>query len=135
MAGTPLDFTKATAIGARINDTHQQLKFGKGYDHNYVLATQKSSTLKPAAAVFGDKSGIYMEVSTQEPGIQFYSGNFMAGKNQIKGGKQDEYRSAFCLETQHFPDSPNQSNFPSTVLTPGQTYNTSSVYKFSVKQK
>ncbi|MDQ4141922.1 MAG: galactose-1-epimerase, partial [Bacteroidota bacterium] len=86
------------------------------------------------AAVLGDKSGIYMEVSTQEPGIQFYSGNFLAGKNQIKGGKQDEYRSAFCLETQHFPDSPNQRNFPSTELAPGQTYKTSSVYKFSVKQ-
>ncbi|RDC63719.1 aldose epimerase family protein [Adhaeribacter pallidiroseus] len=134
LAGTPLDFKNATAIGARINDAHQQLKFGKGYDHNYVLATQKSATLKPAATVLGDKSGIYMEVSTQEPGLQFYSGNFLAGKNQIKGGKQDEYRSAFCLETQHFPDSPNQPNFPSTVLNPGQTYKTASVYKFSVKQ-
>ncbi|PSR55754.1 galactose-1-epimerase [Adhaeribacter arboris] len=134
LAGTPLNFKKATIIGDRINDTHQQIKFGKGYDHNYVLATQRSATLKPAAAVLGDKSGIYMEVSTQEPGIQFYSGNFMTGSNQIKGGKKDEYRSAFCLETQHFPDSPNQRNFPSTVLAPGQTYKTSSVYKFSVKQ-
>ncbi|QMU30863.1 aldose epimerase family protein [Adhaeribacter radiodurans] len=134
LAGTPLDFKNATAIGDRINDAHQQIKFGKGYDHNYVLATQRSATLKPAAAVLGDKTGIYMEVSTQEPGIQFYSGNFLEGKNQIKGGKQDEYRSAFCLETQHFPDSPNQRNFPSTVLAPGQTYKTSTVYKFSVKQ-
>ncbi len=134
LAGTPLDFKNPTAIGARIGASHQQLKYGKGYDHNYVLATQKSAALKPAATVVGDKSGIVLEVLTQEPGLQFYSGNFMAAKNKIKGGKQDEYRSAFCLETQHFPDSPNQKNFPSTSLSPGQTYKTTSVYKFSVKK-
>lgn len=131
VAGTPFDFKKATAIGARIGESNTQLKYGKGYDHNYVLATKESSTLREAASVVGNQSGIIMQVYTQEPGLQFYSGNFMAGKNTIKGGKQDELRSAFCLETQHFPDSPNQPSFPSTTLNKGQVYKTTSVYKFS----
>ncbi|KAA3436085.1 aldose epimerase family protein [Rufibacter hautae] len=131
--GTPFDFQQATAIGARIKDQNQQLQYGNGYDHNYVLTGGNAGKeMKLAATVTGDKSGITMEIRTQEPGIQFYSGNFMEGAHGLKVGK-DEFRTAFCLETQHFPDSPNQSAFPSTVLKPGQTYNTTTVHKFSAK--
>lgn len=131
--GTPFDFTTATAIGARVDEDHQQLKFGKGYDHNFVLNTQPGDGLLHAATAVGDLTGIVMEVYTEEPGLQFYGGNFMKGKNIFKSGTRDEFRTAFCLETQHFPDSPNQPAFPSTVLEPGKTYKTKSVYKFSVK--
>ena len=129
VANTPFDFRKPATIGARINDNNEQLKNGKGYDHNFVLNKHEMSV--PAAIVIGDKSGIKMEVFTEEPGIQFYSGNFMQGKNAMKGGKKDEYRTSFALETQHFPDSPNEPSFPSTLLKPGQTYKTESIYKFS----
>ncbi len=128
--GTPFDFTTPTAIGARIEEKNEQLKNGLGYDHNYVL---NGSGMKKAATITGDKSGIAMDVYTEEPGLQFYSGNFMAGKNTFKGGSKDAHRTAFCLETQHFPDSPNQPSFPSTTLSPGNTYKTKSLYKFSVK--
>ncbi len=128
--GTPFDFTTPTAIGARVDTDNQQLKFGTGYDHNYVL-NKSGGGMTEAAVVTGDKSGITMHVSTTEPGLQFYGGNFMGGKNTFKGGSKDEFRTAFCLETQHYPDSPNQPTFPSTVLNPGETYKTSSVYKFS----
>lgn len=131
VAGTPFDFTRPVSIGSRLNDPAVQLKNGGGYDHNFVL---NKSGMKPAARVEGDKSGIVMEIYTDEPGLQFYGGNFMAGKNTLKGGAKDEYRTAFCLETQHFPDSPNQPSFPSTVLKPGDSYATVSVYKFSVRQ-
>jgi aldose 1-epimerase len=134
VAGTPFDFTKPTAIGSRIDTINNvQLKYGKGYDHNFVLRGGKSSSLKTAATITGDKSGIVMEIRTQEPGLQFYGGNFMQSQNTFKNGSKDDFRTAFCLETQHFPDAPNQPNFPSTVLNPGQTYKTSSVYKFSVQ--
>lgn len=126
--GTPFDFTKPVTIGKRIEVQDQQLTFGKGYDHNYVL---NDSGYKKAATVTGDKSGIVMEIFTEEPGLQFYSGNFMQSKNRLRNGK-DDFRTAFCLETQHFPDSPNQPSFPSTVLKPGKKYHTVSVYKFSV---
>ncbi len=132
--GTPFDFRTPTPIGARVDSNHQQLQFGKGYDHDYVLSTAKQSSLQHAATVVGDQSGIVMDVYTQEPGIQFYGGNFMQGKNTFKSGAKDEHRTAFCLETQHFPDSPNQPSFPSTVLNPGQTYQTTTVYRFSVRQ-
>lgn len=132
--GTPLDFRSPTKIGARIDANHPQLKHGNGYDHNYVLSEVKSQDLLHAATVTSDKTGIRMDVHTQEPGLQFYSGNFMAGKNNLKGNSKDEFRTAFCLETQHFPDSPNQAAFPSTVLRPGQDYRTSSVYSFSIAQ-
>jgi aldose 1-epimerase len=89
--------------------------------------------MKHAATATGDQSGIVMEVHTMEPGLQFYGGNFMKGQHTFKGGSKDEYRTAFCLETQHFPDSPNQPSFPSTTLNPGETYKTSTVYRFSVK--
>jgi len=131
---TPFDFRKFSAIGKRITDDHIQLKNGKGYDHNYVLNDQNESPIHHAATVEGDKSGITMDVYTVEPGLQFYSGNFMESKNIFKGGSKDDFRTAFCLETQHFPDSPNQPSFPSTVLNPGELYNTSSVYKFSIKK-
>ncbi|QNR86172.1 galactose mutarotase [Pedobacter riviphilus] len=129
--GTPFDFTTATTIGARINDKNQQLSFGKGYDHNYVLNKTKAMGMFHAATVKGDKSGIVMDIYTQEPGLQFYSGNFMQSKNTFKTGAKDDFRTALALETQHFPDSPNQPAFPSTVLKPGQVYKTSSIYKFT----
>ena len=134
VANTPLDFTKPTAIGARVEENHTQLKYGRGYDHNFVLNANKGTGLNHAATITGDVSGIKMEVFTSEPGLQFYGGNFMQSKNTFKGGGKDDFRTAFCLETQHFPDSPNQPSFPSTVLEPGQTYKTSSVYKFSVNK-
>jgi aldose 1-epimerase len=130
VAGTPFDFTQPRAIGARLQEQNEQLKNGGGYDHNFVL---DGSGMKPAAKVEGDKSGIVMEVFTEEPGLQFYGGNFMAGKNTLKNGKKDEYRTAFCLETQHFPDSPNQPGWAGTVLRPGEKYSTTSVYRFSVR--
>ncbi|MES2648479.1 MAG: aldose epimerase family protein [Bacteroidota bacterium] len=130
---TPFDFRNPTAIGARVDSIDQQLKNGKGYDHNFVL-TDSSKSQKLAATVFGPATGIFMEVFTSEPGIQFYGGNFLTGKeNDGKHGHSYGYRSALCLETQHFPDAPNQPNFPSTILKPGETYTTSTTYKFSVK--
>ena len=133
VANTPFDFSQPTTIGARINQDNQQLKNGKGYDHNFVLNGTKEMGMNHAAMVKGDKSGIIMNVYTQEPGLQFYSGNFMQSKNTIKNGAKDDFRTAFCLETQHFPDSPNHPNFPSTELKPGDTYKTESIYKFSIK--
>ncbi len=129
---TPFDFSKFHTIGERINSENEQLKFGKGYDHNFVLNSEENTGLTAAAVVIGDLSGIKMEVFTQEPGIQFYSGNFMAGKNEFKSGAKDEYRTAFAIETQHFPDAPNQKNFPSILLNPGDQYHTISEYRFSV---
>jgi aldose 1-epimerase len=129
--GTPLDFSTATTIGARINDANEQLKNGKGYDHNFVL--NKHDITQPIATVKGDKTGIVMEIYTEEPALQFYSGNFMMGKNIMKYGEKDDYRTAFAMETQHYPDSPNQPQFPSTVLKPGQVYKTQSIYKFKTK--
>ncbi|QHS57022.1 galactose mutarotase [Mucilaginibacter sp. 14171R-50] len=130
VAGTPFDFTKPATIGARINTDNVQLKDGKGYDHNFVLSQHDITT--PVATVIGDKSGIKMEIFTEEPALQFYSGNFMQAQNVMKGGKKDEFRTSFAMETQHYPDSPNQPTFPSTELKPGQTYKTQSIYKFSV---
>jgi len=131
VAGTPFDFTKSTTIGARIEEKNDQLSAGKGYDHNYVLNKTAGMGMYHAATVKGDKSGVVMDVYTQEPGLQFYSGNFMQSKNTFKGGSKDDFRTAFAMETQHFPDSPNQPQFPTTVLKPGAVYKTSSIYKFS----
>ncbi|OJU28626.1 MAG: galactose mutarotase [Sphingobacteriales bacterium 41-5] len=132
VAGTPFDFRNPTAIGARIEDDNEQLKAGKGYDHCYVLnGTKGDYGMTHAARAKGDKSGIIMDVLTQEPGVQLYTGNFMQSKNTLVGGFKDDFRTAFCLETQHYPDSPNQPSFPSTVLKPGETYHTISYYKFS----
>lgn len=129
--GTPFDFTTPTAIGARISEDNIQLKNGKGYDHNFVLNGPKVEGLNHAAKVTGDKSGIVMDVYTEEPGLQFYSGNFMLGKNTFSDGSKDDFRTAFAMETQHFPDSPNEPSYPSTVLKPGQVYKTYSIYDFS----
>lgn len=132
VAGTPFDFTKPTAIGARIEDNNEQLKAGKGYDHCYVLnGTKGDYGMTHAARATGDKSGIVLDVLTDQPGVQLYTGNFMQSKNTLVGGFKDDFRTAFCLETQHYPDSPNQPSFPSTVLKPGETYHTISYYKFS----
>ena len=132
--GSPFDFRASTRIGNRIDEDNLQLKNGKGYDHNFVLNVPRSQKEKLAAIAEGDRSGIIMEVWTTEPGLQFYSGNFMQGKNTFKGGSKDDFRTAFCLETQHFPDSPNQKDFPSTVLKPGEVYKTSTTYAFSIKK-
>jgi aldose 1-epimerase len=129
--GTPFDFRKPTAIGARINATHPQLKAGGGYDHNWVL-NRKGAGLQLAARVREPKTGRTLEIATTEPGIQFYSGNFLDGTLKGKGGALYRHRTGFCLETQHFPDSPNQSNFPSTVLKPGEEYKTRTVFTFGV---
>ncbi len=125
--GTPFDFTKATVIGARIEANDEQLKFGKGYDHNWVL--NSSGKLATAAIVEEPASGRVLEVKTSEPGIQFYSGNFMDGK-PAGAGTVYQHRTGLCLETQHFPDSPNKPKFPSTVLRPGQTYHSETVLAF-----
>jgi aldose 1-epimerase len=134
VAGTPLDFRKPTAIGNRITSNDPQIRFGRGYDHNFVLNPNKGSGLNHAATVTGDLSGIVLDVYTEQPGIQFYSGNFMTGANPLKDGKRDDHRGAFCLETQHYPDSPNEPSFPSTELKPKQEYRSETIYKFSVKK-
>lgn len=130
--GTPMDFTTPTKIGERVDADFEQLKFGKGYDHNYVL-NKKGKELSLAATVEEPQSGRFLEVWTTEPGVQFYGGNFLDGTDKGKEGKAYVHRGAFCLETQHFPDSPNQPSFPSVVLKPGQTYTSTCVYKFGVK--
>jgi aldose 1-epimerase len=130
--GTPFDFRKPTAIGKRIDADDEQIRFGKGYDHNFVL-NRKGEGLSLAATVHEPKTGRVMEVLTTEPGVQFYCGNFLDGSNVGKGGKVYKHRYGFCLETQHFPDSPNQPKFPSTVLRPDQEYRTTTVYRFSAK--
>lgn len=130
---TPMDFTKLTAIGARVGDDFQQLKFGRGYDHNWVLNKGSEEQMTLAASVYEPTSGRVMEVWTTEPGMQFYCGNFLDGSNIGKSGKPYNYRNGFCLETQHYPDSINQPNFPSVILRPGQTYHHSTIFKFSTK--
>jgi aldose 1-epimerase len=130
--GTPFDFRKGTAIGARIEADDEQLKFGGGYDHNFVL-NKDGNDLTLAASVYEPKTGRVVEVYTTEPGVQFYCGNFLDGSNVGKGGKVYNFRNGFCLETQHFPDSPNQPKFPSTILKPGEEYSTTTVYKFFAK--
>jgi aldose 1-epimerase len=130
VAGTAFDFNKAKLIGKQIGDNDEQLKFGKGYDHNFALTHHDGKT--PVAVVKSTKTGITLSVITTEPGLQFYSGNFLTGADKDgKDGKSYPQRSAFCLETQHFPDAPNHPNFASTVLKPGETYKTSTTYKFS----
>ena len=132
VAGTPMDFTRATAIGARIENDYEQLQFGGGYDHNWVLNKEgKDMTL--AAVVYEPTSGRVMKVYTTEPGIQFYAGNFLDGTLTGKEGKVYKHRYGFCLETQHYPDSPNKPDFPSTILHPGQKYETTTIYRFSTR--
>lgn len=130
--GTPFDFRQPKTIGADIEASNQQLVFGRGYDHTYVLNSQDGS-LAVAALVYEPQSGRTMEVSTTEPGVQFYSGNFLDGTAVGKGGVAYQRRAGFCLETQHYPDSPNQPQFPSTRLSPGETFNSTTIYTFGVR--
>lgn len=130
VAGTPFDFREPTRIGARIRDGHPQILIGRGYDHNYVL-DRRGEELGRAARVEDPASGRVLRISTTEPGIQFYSGNFLDGTLVGTGGKVYRQSDGFALETQHYPDSPNQPGFPSTVLRPGDRYETKTVFKFS----
>ncbi|WP_020598457.1 galactose-1-epimerase [Spirosoma panaciterrae] len=133
VAGTPFDFTKPTPLGERINDTtNVQIKYGKGYDHCWVF-TDQSKKLKLGATLYDPATGRFMETFTTEPAVQVYTANNLNGKLQNKDGVPLSRRFGVCLETQHFPDSPNHSNFPSTVLRPGETFNSTTVYRFSVK--
>jgi aldose 1-epimerase len=131
--GTPFDFTKLTPIGTRINDDNEQIKFGKGYDHNWVIDRKIPGSLTLAAEAYDPKSGRELQVLTTEPGVQFYTGNMLDGTIHGKGGKIYKRRYAFCLETQHFPDSPNHPNFPSTELKPGEHFHSTTIFRFSVK--
>ena len=131
--GTPFDFRKPHKIGARIDADHEQLKLGGGYDHNWVLDKKKPGELSRAAVVYEAKTGRQIEVFTTEPGIQFYAGNFLDGTIKGNQGRTYLYRGGLCLETQHFPDSPNQPNFPSTILRPGKTYESTTIYRFSTR--
>lgn len=134
VAGTPFDFTTPKAIGKDLNSDFEQLKIGNGYDHNFVLneTPKNDDGLVLCAKVTEPTTGRTMEVYTDEPGVQFYGGNFMAGEAVGKSGKPYVFRGSFCLETQHFPDSPNKPDFPSTLLIPGEVYTSNCVYKFDV---
>jgi len=132
VAGTPFDFTTSKAIGRDINIADDQLAKGKGYDHCWAL--NAPGTLRKVAGVTHPASGRQLEILTDEPGIQFYCGNFLDGTLPIPGGGTYGHRTGFCLETQHYPDSPNQANFPSTTLKPGEKYNSTTIFKFSVSQ-
>ena len=131
VAGTPFDFLKATAIGARINQDDEQLKFGNGYDHTWVI---NGRGMRLAATAYEATSGRVMQVWTTEPGMQFYTGNFLNGTLTGKSGKVYARRTGFCFETQHYPDSPNQPSFPTTTLKKGQTYKSTTIYRFTTKR-
>jgi aldose 1-epimerase len=127
--GTPFDFLQPTPIGSRIDTEDEQLKIGRGYDHNFVI-NGPSGVLRKAASVSEETTGRVIEVWTTEPGMQFYTGNFLSGKPG-KGGKPYQFRYGFCLETQHYPDSPNHPLFPTTVLKKGARYQSTTIYRFS----
>ncbi len=133
VASTPFDFTTSKPIGRDIGQAHQQLKFGAGYDHNWVINGKPDAALRLAARVYEPTTGRVLEVHTDEPGIQFYCGNFLDGRLRGKSGKPYIHRGGFCLETQHYPDSPNQPNFPSSILRPGEIYQTTTIFKFGIK--
>jgi aldose 1-epimerase len=130
VAGTPMDFTRSTRIGQRIRDNFEQLVIGRGYDHNWVL-DRRGSGLELAARLKDPRSGRVLEVLTDQPGIQFYSGNFLDGTLYGTSGRAYRQGDGLALETQHYPDSPNHDNFPSTVLRPGERYDTTTIYRFS----
>jgi aldose 1-epimerase len=132
VTGTPFDFRKPIAIGARIQQDDQQLKYGNGYDHNWVI-NKPLGQMGLVARVYEPTSGRVMEVSSTEPGLQFYSGNFLDGSNKGKGGWVYQFRNGFCMEPQHYPDSPNHPSFPSVVLKPGQQFENTIMYKFSTR--
>jgi aldose 1-epimerase len=129
--GTPFDFRKPTAVGAHINDDNDQLKKGRGYDHNWVL--DNGGRFAEAAEVYEPSSGRVLQVLTDQPGVQFYTGNFLDGTITGKGGKVYQHRGALCFESQHFPDSPNHPKFPRTELKPGQTFHSVTVFRFSAR--
>ncbi|MEM9366438.1 MAG: aldose epimerase family protein [Planctomycetota bacterium] len=133
VTGTPFDFTSAKAIGQDIGRDHQQLEYGLGFDHNWVLDKPAVGQLTLAASVHEPTSGRVMEIHTTEPGIQFYCGNFLDGRLKGKSGKTYVHRGGFCLETQHYPDSPNQPDFPSTILKPGETHQTQTIFRFTTR--
>ena len=133
VAGTPFDFRKATAIGTRIDQDDEQIKFGRGYDHTWVI-NGRMGVMRLAATAYEATSGRVMQVWTTEPGVQFYTGNFLDGTKTGKSGKIYPRRSGFCFETQHYPDSPNQPAFPTTTLKKGQTYRSSTIYRFSSRR-
>jgi aldose 1-epimerase len=133
VAGTPFDFRKMTQVGTRINDNDSQLKICKGYDMNWVL-NGYANKVREVAAVYDPSSGRLVDILTDQPGLQFYSGNFLNGSEIGKNGVKYQYRTGLALETQHYPDSPNEPKFPSVTLKPGQTYQTTTIYKFSVKK-
>ena len=130
VTGTPFDFTSFHKVGERVETDNMQLKYGKGYDHNFVLDKGITTNPELVVTIKGDLSGIAMDILTTEPAVQFYGGNFMAAKHTLKSGTKDDFRTAFCLETQHYPDSPNQPSFPTTVLEPGKKYVSTTVHKF-----
>ena len=130
---TPFDFRNSTVIGSRIDKDNQQLQYGRGYDHNWVIDGTGNGKMVAAARAYDPASGRVLEISTTEPGIQFYTGNFLDGTIHGKGGKVYVHRGAFCLETQHFPDSPNHPAFPSTELKPGMKFDSTTIYRFSAK--
>lgn len=132
LAGTPLDFRKPTEIGKRINEPFEALKFGKGYDHNYI-ANKKAGSTSLLATVYEPSTGIVMKVISNQPAIQFYSGNFMDGKDTGKRMDKHNFRTGIALEAQNYPDAPNKSNFPSSVLRPGQKYKQTTLYRFELK--
>ena len=134
VANTPFDFREPTPIGARIDQDHRQLEIAGGYDHNFVLARQDRDSLHLAARVYDPDTGRQMDVLTTEPGLQFYSGNFLDGSLTGKKGASYPRRSGLALETQHFPNSPNEPDFPSTILRPDETYSSRTVYRFSTRQ-
>jgi aldose 1-epimerase len=129
VTGTPFDFTTPHSVGERINEKYDQLILGRGYDHNFVL----DKKVEVAASVYDPVSGRFLEVITDQPGVQFYCGNFLDGKLIGYGGKPYNFRTGLCLETQHFPDSPNHPGFPSTVLNSGETFKSQTIYRFSVR--
>ena len=133
VTGTPLDFRSAKLIGRDIDDDHEQMQFGSGFDHNFIINNSGADEIAMAASVFSPTTGRTLTVYTDQPGMQFYTGNFLNGSLVGKQGAVYQRRNAFCLETQHYPDSPNKPNFPSTVLRPGEEYKTRTVFEFGVR--
>ena len=133
VANSPLDFRRAKPIGQDIDSSHEQIRFGSGFDHNFVINHEQAGELSLAAAVYAPISGRTMTVYTDQPGMQFYTGNFLNGRLGGKNGAQYDRREAFCLETQHYPDSPNKPEFPSTLLRPGDQYETRTIFEFGVR--
>jgi len=131
---TPFDFQSPAAIGERIRQADEQLRLGNGYDHNWVLRKSGGNHSQSAATLYDPESGLVLEVLTTEPGLQFYSGNFLNGSVRGKRGTAYAYRTGLCLETQHFPDSPNHTSFPDTTLRPGQEFASETILRFSTKK-